>query len=215
MEYLILDIETRPDPMLETDPVWWQRKRDTVEPDGRLKDPLKIAADIESKLQDQRDRMALSPVTGIVACIGLQWYELDTPRVFTVDELSRDGERRLLHEFSQFLSGDTLGIIGWNVREFDIPFLCGRAMISGIGLRGLPMPRDWQRVVDLKRDFNFSDSLDSWQYVAGQGFKPQTGEELLKLSLLELAEHCKQDIDNTAALARRLEWAWMRKGGRE
>ena len=117
----------------------------------------------------------------------------------------------MLQQLQGFLRGlggtERTMVIGWNIKRFDLPFAIGRSMIQGVAL-DLPRPRDYRRVFDLKDDTGLEGSLSVWQFAMGGGFKEVEGEDLLKLSLPELAEHCRQDMEATCAMAHRTAHLW-------
>jgi len=205
---LVLDIETRPDPLIQDSPEWWQHQREKIEPDGRIKDPLKIAAAIDDKLETQRGKMALSPLTGMIAVIGFQEWEKDEPVILVTEQLNRQGEKALLEEFALKLPEKPHLLVGWYCKEFDVPFVLGRCMLHGITLPWWPKPRDYRQVLDLCSDLGLQRGLGDWQYVMGGGFKTVDGAATLDLPLNELAEHCREDVHTTALIAMRTRFCW-------
>jgi len=147
---LYLDIETIPDgsPDYEgiPDPASIVVMHEEVEPDKRLKNPEKIAADIERKraaLQDERREAAtkardaidqhwkigsLEPLRGRVLCVGIA-VEDGGPKVLMEDTEEATLElleRGLVHYRAK--AGGRLRIWTWNGGRFDRPFLARRAL---------------------------------------------------------------------------------------
>lgn len=215
MNALVLDIETRPDAFLMDNVEFWQRKALDIEPDGRLKDPLKIEEDKAKKLQQKRDQAALSPFAGLIACIGVQHWSEDKPTVFCVEEATRYGEQGMLQEFDLWLSKwpRDFVVVGFNIRDFDMPFLLARLAVHGMACPRLPMPRNYRRCIDLCDVFT-SFSLSDWR-IAALGRKPKEvdGADLLHIPLEDLAKHCSEDVVDEMELAQRTSFAWA-EGGR-
>ena len=115
MEYTVIDIETMPnEEMIERLP----------EPNvalGNLKDEAKIKAKVEAAKQKQIESMALSPMFGKIACIGV-----DTD-VHIVED-----EKLLIEEVGKEVLSKMQPICTWNGINFDIPFIYKRALILGV-----------------------------------------------------------------------------------
>lgn len=206
---IVLDIETRPDPAIAEDAVWWAKQLEGIEAPSNYKDPLKKEAYMAEKLEERRGKMALSSKTGIVVCIGWQYWEEETATVLETKSVDRNGEKDLLARFASILrAGDPSLFVGWCVRRFDLPFLIARAIIAGVEITRLPMPRNWNRVVDLSQDLDIDGTLSEWQYLMGGGFKEHDGDELAGLSIPELALHCADDVHDAAEMARRTRFVW-------
>ncbi len=148
---------------------------------ANLKDPAKIAANLESKRQAWIEDAALDPLTGRVLCIGL----LQANR-FTV--LENQNEAELLKEFwlQHVFPGGKM--IGFNTNLFDWPFVVKRGYKYGI------RPPEWIRkgrywsddFVDLRELWQMGDrqahgSLDSIARHLGVGQKTGNGKEFGKL----------------------------------
>ena len=101
---------------------------------GNLKDPVKIAADIEDKKAKFYDQAALNPLTAKVCAVGV-W---EVGKASPVLHHSKD-EKDLITVFSNLCVGNVSGvpeieIITFNGISFDIPFLCRRALKYGKNL---------------------------------------------------------------------------------
>lgn len=211
---LVLDIETRPDPAIAEDPAWWAKEMEGCEAPSNYKDPLKIEAYKSDKLEERRGKMALSPMTAVVVCIGWQMWEDDEAQVLETPSVNREGEKVLMRRFGDALragGADDYLWLGWCVRRFDLPFLIARSIITQVEVPKLPMPRNWQKVVDLSQDLGMEGTLSQWQYLMGGGFKEHDGPELAALSIAELAEHCRQDVHDATEMARRTRFVWGRR----
>jgi predicted PolB exonuclease-like 3'-5' exonuclease len=118
---LVIDIETVPDP--DCIPLL-----KTPEPDGRIKDPAKIAADIAKKRQQQIADMWKNPKQNIPICIG--WRDAETSGSFFLPyahHQSLDAQAVLLREFWDFAAGYDY-FITFNGISFDIPCLLLRSL---------------------------------------------------------------------------------------
>jgi predicted PolB exonuclease-like 3'-5' exonuclease len=102
-------------------------------PDARLKDGVKIAADIEKKKADQRDGMGLDPNFARICVIG--HAERVEGKIVTGDdwlkEATDDAERALLKSFWRRMSGVTQ-VATFNGAGFDIPFIMRRSWVLGV-----------------------------------------------------------------------------------
>jgi uncharacterized protein YprB with RNaseH-like and TPR domain len=213
MNPIVLDIETRPDPAIADSVEWWEHRREKVQPDGRLTDLIKIAADIDKKLDVERTGLALSQVGAIVACIGWQAWNDEEPTVLTAREFNRQGELVLLREFAAQMPQHRDILVTWYGRRFDVPMLIARCMVQNIRLPWWPKPRDYRYHVDLNDDLGLERGLGDWQFVMGGGFKQVDGAKLLELSAEELALHCREDVEQTVIMAHRTSHVWMPRTG--
>lgn len=114
-QQIVFDIETYPNlDMISLLP--------EVEASKVLKDAEKIKTDVEEKKQKQISEMALSPLWGKIACIGL--YNQDIQKVLIGEE------KDILKQFFE-LTND-MQLISYNGVNFDIPFIYKRACIYDI-----------------------------------------------------------------------------------
>lgn len=94
---------------------------------SNIKDPAKIAAAIEAKKASYIDKAALSPTTGIVQAIGV--ITSDSEYICVCDE----DEKRLLELFWSIIEQEVSEpLVGWNILNFDLPFLVSRSWAHGI-----------------------------------------------------------------------------------
>lgn len=125
---VVIDIETMPDMRVVSL---------LPEPDiatGNLKDPEKIAAKVKAAKDAQLEKMALSPLTGKIACIG----------IVTENErqaLISDDEAEMLNSVYGLLT--TSHIITFNGKSFDLPFIFKRAMIYGLPWASIHSMKDF------------------------------------------------------------------------
>lgn len=177
--------------------------------------------------KEYRDR-ALSPMTGRIACIGWAldnkksqcWVaDIASPFLLEKDILARleDGLTRLDGPFR---------IVGHNVKGFDVPYLRLRAMAHGMDklARMLsPGPRYSTKVVDTcdlwpassswnREKVNGSAKLSEVCKFLGitrenQVMGSQVFEAYVAGRLVEIADHCMHDVEDTRDVYKRLESA--------
>ena len=128
MQTIVFDVETGP--LAESELSALLPPFDPAEvKTGNLKDPTKIAEKIaEAEANHRRDffeKAALDPLTGRVIAIGM--LDLETDNFFII---GHDDEARTLTEFweaSQGEMGRLNSMLGFNIFNFDLPFLIRRS----------------------------------------------------------------------------------------
>ena len=179
MQTIVFDVETGP--LAESELSALLPAFDPAEvKTGNLKDPAKIAEKIaEAEANHRRDfieRAALDPLTGRVIAIGM--LDLETDR-FSI--IGHDDEAQTLREFWEATRGE-MGrnnpLIGFNIGNFDLPFLYRRSWKHRIAVPfGIRRGRYWgDQVVDLRDAWQLGDrqargSLDSIAKHLGVGAK--------------------------------------------
>jgi DNA polymerase elongation subunit (family B) len=94
---------------------------------ANIKDPSKIAAAIESKQASYIEKAALSPSSGIVQAIGVMASGEDHICV------SDEDEKSMLQWFWATIEAEgSTTLVGWNILNFDLPFLVSRSWAHGI-----------------------------------------------------------------------------------
>jgi hypothetical protein len=94
-------------------------------------------------------------------------------------------------------------IVGFNIQEFDLPFLWARCAVHGL-LPDLPAPRDYRRVGEL-RSILTKGTLSDWMMSFGFDGKPGPAVEVANIN--ELADRCRHDVTVTRQLGERLRGA--------
>lgn len=155
MPALIFDIETGP---LEEAEV--KRMMPAFDPasvkHGNTKDETKKAAQIEAARADHEakhlDRAALSPITGELIVIGYKFSGND-PEIYGVDERA---ELELFWNRYSYCLMNKVKLIGWNIFNFDLPFLIRRSWFHGIAVP--------ESVLEKNRYWNpvFIDLMQVW-----------------------------------------------------
>lgn len=145
---VLFDIETSALPLDEL-----EKSMPVFEASKVLKDPDKIAADIEKKRQSYVADAALDPLTGKVLVVG------------TFDDLGFDtisGDEKSILERFWILASDALAggqLIGFNCNSFDLPFMVKRSWHHGIRPpKELRDGRYWHRgIIDLREIWQMGD----------------------------------------------------------
>ena len=212
MQTIVFDVETGP--LAESELSALLPPFDPAEvKTGNLKDPAKIAEKIaEAEANHRRDfieRAALDPLTGRVIAIGM--LDLETDKFFII---GHDDEARTLREFWEAARGDMGRInplIGFNICNFDLPFLYRRSWKHRIAVPfGIRRGRYWSdQVVDLRDAWQLGDrqargSLDSIARHFGVGAKNGDGKafaELWQTNRQQAEAYLRNDIELTAKIA--------------
>jgi hypothetical protein len=146
--WIVFDLETAP--------------RDDIagfipEPEAakNLKDPVKIAADIEEKRAEQRAKLGLDWNLNRIVAIGWQTEEMHSPYVslcrFDSDEI------QVLDVFWDMAKGRRL--VGFRARTFDVPVLIQRSRLLGVKHRAVNLARFGRgEVTDLSDILTFDDA---------------------------------------------------------
>lgn len=153
--FLFLDIETVPqfatyDQLSEEMKDFWSHKA------GFLK------KEEGQTTEDIYDRAGIYAEFGKIICIsvGMQVFK-DGAYVFRVKSFYGHDEKSILHEFAQMANKLPLNtsLVGHNIKEFDIPYLCRRMLIQGI-----PIPTSINFTGKKPWEVNVQDTLDLWKF---------------------------------------------------
>src|SRR3990167_3244099 len=98
-----------------------------VTPDARLKDPEKVAADIEAKTAARLERLALDWNVGRIAALGW-WTEASQKKAHVC--INEADEAAALEVFWKYAKHRT--IVGYNIKGFDLRFMVQRSRYLGI-----------------------------------------------------------------------------------
>lgn len=96
---------------------------------GVLKDPDKIKADIAAKRAEQFDKMALSPLYGKIACIGMYGKNGEIEECLMINP-DGTGEKEIIQKFLEITKKKMT--VTWNGKGFDYDFIFKRAIYYGI-----------------------------------------------------------------------------------
>lgn len=193
------------------------------EPSAVLKDPVKIAADIEKKKAAWLDKAALRATTGRVVALG--WQCIDGAEREPVGFLDGDEEEIVRIFWEMTTAHPTKGMetvdhpmIGFYSNHFDLPFLIQRSRILGVKIPHSVITNyrgRWnlnERFVDLHDAWacgnrDCGDSLNAVARALGLPEKLGSGadfSELIKTDRAAAVAYLRRDIEITAAIAERL-----------
>jgi len=100
-----------------------------VKPDSRLKDSIKIEADIKKKEIEQIAKLGLDPTTARICCFG--WHDSRDAHHYMLESESPEAEKKLLQKIWDILStGDHF--VTFNGNQFDVPMLLMRSLINRV-----------------------------------------------------------------------------------
>lgn len=122
---IAFDIETGPSEEIDLSSLFDQGEVKV----GNLKDPEKIAEKRNQAFRDFYERAALSPITGKVLAAGVS-YSNGFMHIHATDN-----EASTLHAFWKHVNvglKERLPIVGWNIFDFDLPFLVNRSRLLGV-----------------------------------------------------------------------------------
>ncbi len=183
--YCVFDIETAPLPEAELEAMIPEFDPEDVKIGNRKPETAKDYIEVKCVEHRKRfiDRAALSPLTGSVCAIGMIDGDGTEPSTIMGDEKSILSSFFLYHEVARF----NTAWIGFNIAEFDCPFLMRRAWKLG-----LTPPKFFRHrylednVIDLMQVWrcgarNDDVSLDRLSRFLGVGEKKVSGADFHKL----------------------------------
>lgn len=202
---VVFDIETAPLPESEL-----QGMMPEFSAPSNWKDPDKIKAHIEEQKKKWVEEAALSALTGRVLAIGVL---IGDEFICIADPAP---EAQILHEFWDMmqLGGGLLShMVGFNIFQFDLPFLIRRSWKMGVTVPlGIRRGRYWgDQITDLRDVWQCGDrqahvSLDSIAKHLDVGAKTGSGADFSKLWAIEREKamaYLKNDLELTAAIAKK------------
>jgi hypothetical protein len=204
---LVLDIECRADVEFLT------RNDDLLFRDIRApanyKDEQKIRDYIAAERAKIIEKAALSPLLGRVVAIGMAELNSD----FEIEEepvvIASEDEKSVLTEFCiAAAKHNRIVWAGFNIREFDLPFLAMRLSVHGMRWPGhYPHRNDYLHVVDPRDIYRHNDgggNLD--MHLRAFGLPPKTadGSQVAGMTIDEVARYCADDVIRERLLIRRL-----------
>jgi hypothetical protein len=187
----------------------------TPEAARNLKDPVKIAADLEEKRAEQLAKLGLDWNLNRIVAIGWQTELMTEPRCYLFPDAAED---TLLSLFWDAAKGHRL--IGFKARTFDVPVLIQRSRLLGVAYRSVNLARFGRgEVTDLSDMLTFDDApctyvmrrtLTNFCKLFGVDCPddPVEGKDIA--ALVQAGEwevvrhHVKVDVLKTVGLARRL-----------
>lgn len=181
---------------------------------GNLKDPAKIAEKVAAARESFVERAALDPITGRVLAIGTQ-----SDGGYAMVILGDDYEFSILSAFWSLVEESLANrhpIIGWNIHDFDLPFLINRSRILNVAVpSGLRHGRYWNDlIIDLMKVWTLDRygeyaKLNDVGRALGLGGKlngvdPAQFHILWRDDRPKAIEYLTRDVELTAAIAERL-----------
>jgi hypothetical protein len=180
----------------------------SITPDSRMKDPVKIEADIAKKLTAKMDKLALDPFYNQIIAISAKHHGVGSPPRF---DMINDIEDLLLESFIDYLVRlesakiEIYPFVGCNLIGFDLPtialHLC-KHRIDPMGFDFTPSKYNRKRVVDLMTAF--SDKYVGVEALANY-FGIDTSMNLIDGSMVQgrwdngdwkaILDHCSCDVD--------------------
>jgi 3'-5' exonuclease len=206
---IFIDIETIPGPV--------RPELHEVKIDARLKDPEKVKAAQQEGLEDAYRKQALDSMAGRIWCIGVAFN--DEPAVALIGDNEADLISQLGHAIfeAKEIDGENVVWVGHNAVGFDIKWLWRKAHQHGsLYVRHhINIDRYKGNVRDTMLMWACGDSrdyvkLDALAKCLGVGEKTPSmdGSKVYDLWLAgdadACAEYCKDDVELTRAVYRRL-----------
>ena len=162
---------------------------------------------------------------GKIICISVGFFHnRQGERCFRTRSFAGDDERQILVGFfdliARFFSTSDHTFCGHNIKEFDIPYICRRALIQGLKLPGaiqIAGKKPW--------DVKFVDTLDLWKFGDYKNYTSlktlttvlgiptpkddMNGSEVAKVyygehDIQRIATYCQKDVVATAQVLFRL-----------
>ncbi len=129
---------------------------------------------------------------GKIVCISMGYFTGEDLKVFKIKNFANHNESQLLRDvfdvFNKFFLDNTFMLSGHNIKEFDLPYICRRALICGLELpfffKDLQNRKPWENPL--------LDTLHLWRF---GDFKHYTSLSLLA-NVLGI-ETPKDDIDGS------------------
>ncbi len=220
---LIIDIETVPlsydwNMLPETLKVHWLHKMNFLQlSDEEKSDPAAVF----------RERAGIYSEFGKIVCIGMGYVNRQNgTENIRLKSIQNDDEKELLLAFCQMIEHfkeqhKEIVFCGHNIKEFDIPYICRRMLINGIGLPscldlgGLkPWQVSHQDTLELWRfgDYKNYVSLDLLAHVLGVPSSKSDidGSQVAATywkegDLSRIADYCLRDVYTTAMVYMKLK----------
>lgn len=179
-------------------------------PNGTLRDPEKVAADIAAKKAELIDRAALDPDYGQIRAIGMTVILSDGSYDEPIALVRNDqgySEKDMIRIFWIELKQKLGSCIGYNILGFDLPYLLRRSMALGIRVSFPPFLAKYRSepVTDLMGilyNWGTAKPLKDVAKMYGIHIPKEgvTGADVANLSDDEVAEYVKSDVVVTAEL---------------
>ena len=200
---------------IETIPADYMPELSEVKVPGNYSKPEAIAKYQEEHLLDEYKKQALDSMKGRIFCVG--WAVGDTQEVGTV-EVATGAEHEILAQLEAVIFKDArfsgaLTWVGWNIQEFDIPWLWRKSIQHGFTQLKSVIPHH-NRI--LTRDLmqiwsagykNF-EKMSSVAKFLGIPHSDVSGADVYDLwqakDTAAIVKHCREDIDTCINIHRRI-----------
>lgn len=202
MSNLFIDIETVPCGEMPC--------LDDIKAPANYKDEAKILEWKKANQLEVYKKQALDSMKGQIICIG---YALDDDDPTTIEEHNEELILRLLLHDLLYRDWSIHMLVGWNIINFDIPWLWRKAIQYNLpDLRRILPHGNPKLCIDLMKVWaaNYKDyvSLSDCAKFLGIEHDGGNGSEIYDLwqagDLDAIAEHCKRDIITTREIYRRI-----------
>lgn len=202
MSNLFIDIETVPCGEMPC--------LDDIKAPANYKDEAKILEWKKANQLEVYKKQALDSMKGQIICIG---YALDDDDPTTIEEHNEELILRLLLHDLLYRDWSIHMLVGWNIINFDIPWLWRKAIQYNLpDLRRILPHGNPKLCIDLMKVWaaNYKDyvSLSDCAKFLGIEHDGGNGSEIYDLwqagDLDAIAEHCKRDINTTREIYRRI-----------
>lgn len=180
------------------------------EPAKNLRDPEKIAADIEKKRAEQISKAALFPWTSRIVAIGV-WDE-NAPEPAVIVCKTEHDEAVALREF--WASRQHATLVGFASLSFDIPTILARCRLLGVPAPNVSVDRYRSPHTDLLQELTWKGAIHSrslhWfcRRFGLPVMDEHKGKDVARLAAEGdwdgIRNHCLNDVTLTRALAERL-----------
>lgn len=149
-DLVVIDIETEPDESALDHPPQFTAP-------ANYKDPAKIEEWKAEKLESWKEGLALRASTGMIVAAGISSHLSCEPEIYHSEFHIEQESIELLIETLDHAHVDNLIVGGWNILEFDLPFIYQRAKIQRV-----PIP---------SRLFDPFDKWKPWKLRIADGMK--------------------------------------------
>lgn len=181
---LFFDIETKRDDSISQE-LW----DELVSPRKNLKDEAKIAASIEEKRFEMMENAALDSDLATVAAISFSMSLHDESHAFVVGV--NGSESDALDGFWSALNLAEGNCVGYNILNFDLPFLLKRSFALGVKVSYKPSMIRFRS----EPTTDLFQILNSWQYGGGKKLKWMCGRYGIKVLLPGVYGKDVKDMD--------------------
>lgn len=206
---IFIDIETVPGPNVPSP--------DNIKAPANYKDPDKIRAYQESKVEESYQKQALDSMQGRILAIGFA-IDDNPAKVFIQGREAIANEEQLLRRFEYEIENiSPVTWVGHNIKSFDLQWLWRKAIRVGSPL-ALKIPRDrWNSSVkDTMElwsgpDLHAKVSLDNLAQFLGESGKTEgmDGSKVFRMyqngELDTIRDYCLRDVEVVRNVYRRME----------